>query len=482
MTNLNNTGTFAVTTNENYNTLPSVKAKSFRVSNFSGKVVGVRRRHKSLLVDDFNDVDFTEWTGDIGYESSELEGTGAAKVTGTAYRPFTRQIVADGAEVDFQIRTPGLSPYQIKFSVIDKPERLGLTPAGSLTVSDNNTQSNTKYIVTIRLNPSTNTYEAFLKLDDEVVLSESGDGVFWSNNYQFDRLFAFGNSYTDSGNYPDEYWEDKENVWVQYLAESLSLPLTSSGVGGTNYAYGGAKLTQTYTQGAEPFLTIPSIESQIQSAPLFSPTDLVAFFGGGNDYLGDGADANYISSGIQSNLELLISKGAKNIVLLNMVNLLTMPAVTDASAQQIAQDVNTQINDVIVPGLLANSDVSIYTVDLYTIVDSIVADPTSYGIEGNPFYDDVHLVEEVHKVISDNAYSLLPKSPLIAIEAGTSVVVDPIIYKQKVDYSVEHIGHGGTFVYPCKNLSEYEIVNLGSDAMNYSDNTQTISVSGFYVG
>jgi hypothetical protein len=482
MTDLNKTGTFAATTNGNFNAIPYHRAKSFRVTNFTGKVIGIRQRHKTTVVDDFNDSDFTEWTGDIKYESSELEGTGAARVNGTSYRVLSNQVILDGSEVEFTIITPSVSPYSLKFSVYDSPTRIGLSGGCSVTISESNSKSYTKYKVTLTMNPSLGTYDAYLEEDgeDRVTLVSGGSALF-SANYQFDKLYAFGNSYTDSGNYPDSEWQDRETAWVEYLADSLGVNFYPSSDGGTNYAYGGARLTETYTQSGSPFLTIPSIQSQIQSAPEFLNTDLVAFFGGGNDYLGAGQNAAYISSGIQTNLELLINKGARNIVVLNMINLLTLPGVTDPNAQTVSRDVNTSLSTTVNTLRSQNPTLKIYVVDLYTTADAIASNPSDYGIEGSAFYDDVHMVEEAHKVFSDEAYSLLPKPPIVAVESSKSVVLDPIIFQQKVNFSNEQIGHGGSYVYPCDyNTSEYEIINLGSDAMNYSDNNQSISISGFY--
>lgn len=258
MTDLNNTGTFAVTTDGDYNTIPYTRAKSFRLTNFTGKVVGVRKRHRSEIIDDFNDTDFNNWTGDIKYESSELEGSGAGRVFGVAHTKLTEEVVLDGAEVVFTLVTP--SPgYSIKLSVYDDPSRIGLSGAGSVTLSESNSHIYTKYNVTIRLRPSESKFDAFIEEPgkDRVVLVENGDGAV----------------------------------------------------------------------------------------------------------------------------------GA---------------------------------------GQLVNS--------------------------------------------------------IVAIEPNKDVVIDPIIYHKKVNNSVEHIGHGGSFTYPCtNNTSEYEVINLGSDVMNYSDNTQTISLSGFYV-
>jgi hypothetical protein len=257
VTDLNNNGTFAVTTDNNYSTLPYIRAKSFRVTNFSGKVVGMRLRHNVLPVDDFNDTDFTEWTGDISYESGELEGTGAARIKGSAYRALTDQVMHDGSEVEFTFVTPESLSYSLVFSVFDDASRIGLSPSAGATIDQSNSKSNTKYKVTLSMSPTLGEYVAYLEEEgkDRIEVS-SGDSSYGNNN----------------------------------------------------------------------------------------------------------------------------------------------------------------------------------------MVGSII-----------------HMSTDV------------------------SFIVDPIIYKQKVNYSAEHIGHGGSFTYPCQNLSEYEVINLGSDAMNYSDNTQTISLSGFYV-
>ena len=259
MSNLNKTGTFAATTDGNFNIIPYNRANSFRITNFTGKVVGVRRRHSSEVVDDFNDVDFSEWSGNVEYESSELEGTGAAAITDIAWRDLTSEPVLDGAEVDVTLVTPSSNSYYITIGVYDDESRLGMDGAGFINIDEDNSKSNTKYIVTIRLYPSTSKFDTFLQEvgQDRVSINTGEDGVFGSAN----------------------------------------------------------------------------------------------------------------------------------------------------------------------------------------LINSIIA---------------VTCMEK-------------------------RVVVDPIIYRKKVNSSNEQIGHGGSFVYPCEdNTSEYEIINLGSDALNYSDGDQTISVSGFY--
>src|SRR6056300_83135 len=53
-------GTFAVSTNDKFHRLPSLPANELRISNFTGKLVGIRNRHTSYLLDDFEN-GFGDW-------------------------------------------------------------------------------------------------------------------------------------------------------------------------------------------------------------------------------------------------------------------------------------------------------------------------------------------------------------------------------------------------------------------------------------
>lgn len=250
-------GTFAATTGQDFTAIPHNLATSMRINNHTGKLIGIRRRHKAIVVDDFEDNNFTNWNGDIS-TGDELEGVSGALVSGTASTTLTNEVMLSGSEVTVTLKTPSTSTYTTRISVVDDISRIGMDGAGQVVLNEANTESNTKYIVTIRMRESDGKYDAFYEKfgEERKTLSQDEDGVF-----------------------------------------------------------------------------------------------------GANQMVGS----------------------------------------------------------------------------------------------------------------------------LVVIETDRNVVVDPIVYFQKLNYSPEHIGHGASFVYPCvNNTSEYEIINLGSDLMNYSDNSQTISVSGFF--
>ena len=182
-TKARNFGTFACTVSGDYTPLPWNKATSFRITNLSGKTIGARPRHITSVVDDFEDGSFPEWTGSITSDSSLGEGLVGAEITSTAHRPLGNQVMLDGTEVDVTIALPH-SDYSITISILDDVSRIGMDGAGQVTLTPQNTQSNTKVKVTFRLNPSVNTFDVFLESESgEYEQLVTGDpGVFGSNN------------------------------------------------------------------------------------------------------------------------------------------------------------------------------------------------------------------------------------------------------------------------------------------------------------
>ena len=133
----------------------------------------------------------------------------------------------------------------------------------------------------------------------------------------------------------------------------------------------------------------------------FLENDLICFFGGGNDYIGHSESASYISQNYLQCIQALYDNGARNLVLLNMLDLYSMPSVVDPSATQVSIDVNESISSI--PSLFADANIYIY--DFYSKLNDILADPVSYGISDSPFYDDTHLNQQVHSEIANQIYT-----------------------------------------------------------------------------
>lgn len=170
-------GTFAVTTDQDFNIIPFAKAKSFRINNLTGKVVGIRRRHKSIVVDDFNDISFAGWNGSGTIETgSSLEGARGAEVNGLKYKVISTTAVGDDSEVEVSFKTPS-ADYSIKIGVWDNETRVttpGASASAELTLDQSNSTANTVYKVVFRLRNSTGKADVFLDqgLDRQTISSD----------------------------------------------------------------------------------------------------------------------------------------------------------------------------------------------------------------------------------------------------------------------------------------------------------------------
>lgn len=179
-------GTFAVTTQDTYTTIPYEKAKSFRINNLTGKIAGIRRRHKRILVDNLDDLIYTEWSGSGTIEKGEvLEGVRGAVVNGLKYRPLTTEVMNDGSEVELTFKTPADDEYSVKISVWDNATRVttpSANPSATLEVTNLNTDSNSEYRVIFRLRPSSSQYDVFLEGKTRESVTSAGTGEFGTNS------------------------------------------------------------------------------------------------------------------------------------------------------------------------------------------------------------------------------------------------------------------------------------------------------------
>jgi len=159
-------GTFAVTTNNNWTIIPYARATSFRINNYTGKMLGVRRRHKKLIVENFNDRDFADWTGSV-IAAPSMEGYSGGYFQSLAHRPLTTQVMLDGSEVEATFRTPVSSTFSLSIKVWDDSSRIGVgNPAANYTATQATLDSNTKYRVSFRLRPTLSEYDYFIEKED----------------------------------------------------------------------------------------------------------------------------------------------------------------------------------------------------------------------------------------------------------------------------------------------------------------------------
>ncbi len=177
-------GTFAVTTGEDYQTIPYHKASSFRINNYTGKLVGIRPRHNTINLDDFEDLDNPEWTGDIitGFAAPGLDGNYGAKVKTLCHRKLTDQIMLDGSEVEVKFDVPDVPNYTIRVLISDTVDRIQLTTAPEFNESSMSLAPGTHRVI-FRLFPSVGKYDLFVEYGGKRnTLLANEDATFGTND------------------------------------------------------------------------------------------------------------------------------------------------------------------------------------------------------------------------------------------------------------------------------------------------------------
>jgi hypothetical protein len=190
-------GTFAVTTlpwtdnnmasDQVYQMIPYHKATTFRINNSTGKTIGIRRRHKTIVVEDFEDEDTQGWTGSLQLTSNDIEGFYSGVIKSTAHKSLTSQDMLDDSEVEVKFFTPNSQTFTVTINVWDDPSRIGLgTPAAVYIGTDYTLSPNQSYKVIFRLRPTESKADTILEYVDgqRETVSTNVTGQFGTSNMQ----------------------------------------------------------------------------------------------------------------------------------------------------------------------------------------------------------------------------------------------------------------------------------------------------------
>ena len=324
------------------------------------------------------------------------------------------------------------------------------------------------------------------------MLSFAAIGKSWADVDRFDRIFFFGDSLSDAGNvfaasggetaqppydvipsrpYDfDGYQFSNGKTWTQWFARHLELKhsgqasLLAPGTNG-NYAFGGARARLT----EDPYRA-PSSREQMgiflqHYQGVIDPEALYVIQFGGNDirdaierfFAVVGSDpynenifalasqqaGMIIQAAVKANIDLITQlynegNGAKNFLVVTAPDLGLTPVISGSGLQvaMIASMISASYNDGLNTGLAAVGalpGISIDTLDLAALIESIVEDPQSFGIDnvtlpcltfipssdGMPkawshcrkpnkylFWDGIHPTAKIHKIVSEAAESI----------------------------------------------------------------------------
>ncbi|HUV22092.1 MAG: SGNH/GDSL hydrolase family protein [Gammaproteobacteria bacterium] len=321
------------------------------------------------------------------------------------------------------------------------------------------------------------------------ILSLGFHAKTWAGVDAFERIFFFGDSLSDAGNIfaitgetaqppydiipsrpydIDGYQFSNGKTWAQWFARHLELKrsgqaaLFAQGTNG-NYAYGGARARNS--EGAAPSshaqlaLFLQDYHDRIDPAALY----VIQF--GGND-IRDAIEKFFqvigsnphdptifneasqqagliIQAAVTANIELIEKlynngNGANHFLVVNAPNLALTPAIQGLGSQPafIANMISGSYNDGLAAGVSTVTSlpgISINHLDLFSLINSIVEDPRSFGInnaqlpclifspaaDGSPkaysycskpnkylFWDGIHPTAKIHKIVSEAAESI----------------------------------------------------------------------------
>lgn len=281
----------------------------------------------------------------------------------------------------------------------------------------------------------------------------------------FDQIYVFGDSLSDNGNaalalgsnplapLPPNYngvsYTDGPNttpatsgpfgLWIDQFAPKIGVADPQPYLaGGTNYAVASAETGNSSLQDMGN-----QVLAYLGANPVADPNALYVVFGGSNDLFNadPSSDPSAVAGAAVTNLVTeigaLASTGAKHFLWFNAPALQDTPsgAAEMAFLQAASQDFR---NDWL--GALANfqaGGININGVDLYTLMQTIVANPGFYnlnvttpaqgisGVDPNQylFWDDEHPTTAGDALIADAAAAALPEPGLVGAMGLALIVI-----------------------------------------------------------
>ena len=220
-----------------------------------------------------------------------------------------------------------------------------------------------------------------------------------SASAQFSNFYFFGDSSTDAGAYGSRFTVNPGLVWAQVLGQRYGGTVTTSVTGGTDYAQGGARVTQTpgYPP-VPPVVNANPVSTQIDQLLAQTPTlDGNALYGvsiGYNDLFfavaqaggqipplisSAQAQANVVLAAVQAAQQVarLQAAGARYVVVLNLYDTGKSPSGLANPAAPLSA--LTSLYNSTLTAALAQTGLQLITVDTNKLFNEIITNPTAFG-------------------------------------------------------------------------------------------------------
>jgi outer membrane lipase/esterase len=229
------------------------------------------------------------------------------------------------------------------------------------------------------------------------VLLATAEGAARAATATYDDLIVFGDSYCDVGNIfaltggaepAAPYYDGRFSngpIWLDHVAGFLGVPLKPSALGGTDYAFGGAWVTEP-----ESVTGVPSVVEQVKlylsnHGGKADPHALYILEGGGNDILDSTSTSpetlgRQIAEGLADSESLLREAGAKHFVIPDLFNVGLLPAAAgNVSFAKTASDATNNELDELLAREECRQDIHILRMNVFSLLNAIQTAPTHFG-------------------------------------------------------------------------------------------------------
>ena len=285
----------------------------------------------------------------------------------------------------------------------------------------------------------------------------------------FSNIYVLGDSLSDQGNLfaattaaagpasalpaADHYFNGRFSngpVYTDIVAAQLGLTLRPSILGGTNFAYGGARTTYNTVESTvggpfPPGLFPWSLNAEVvafNARNIRDPAGLYLVFSGANDVadiLARGLNPNLVIpgavGGIVRAVQAFANAGARTVVVPNIPDLGLTPLFLSrgATVSGAATALSMQFNSLLDAQLALISGLNIIEIDTFSIIRNMAADPGKFGLTNvtqpcysgfvapnpagtecsNPneflFWDSVHPTSAVQAVLATRVLAAIPE-------------------------------------------------------------------------
>ena len=287
-------------------------------------------------------------------------------------------------------------------------------------------------------------------------LSDAGNNAVVLAPYGVTLVPISGNSFIPDFPYASGHYTN-DQIWAQTFASPLGLTVIPSILGGTDYAFGGARTGPLSPVPLPAGLLSPFPPSLETQAAYFlaqhgnvAPSDALYVVAGGGNNVQDALTAIGACGGnpvciegiilsaamafatdigtIVAELELA---GAERIIVWDTPDLGRAPAVVAAGGSVIASSLASSMNSALLAAIGGTPGVTLF--DIFTLTDSVVANPAAFGLTNvtdacaqfvacDPstyfFWDGIHPTSAGHGIISNAMLAVaLPEPPALALLA-----------------------------------------------------------------